>query len=57
MEIPSPQDRNQKPEQGVGPLFGIVIIVVLLLAGGIYFLFMQEQSRNAVPANQEQANS
>jgi hypothetical protein len=59
MEIPSPDDlkaRKEKRDGGVGPIVGIVIIVLLLIAGGIYFLVTQEIERqNTPPAGQEQA--
>ena len=53
-----PQKMQKKSEEGFGPLVGIIIIVAVLAAGGIYFLVMQEIGRQATPpAGQEQANS
>ena len=55
MDIPSPEDRK-KQEHGVGPMAGIVIVVLVLLLGGIYFLVMDQQ-KGAEPApNSEQAS-
>jgi hypothetical protein len=57
MEIP-PADYEQKEQkEGVGPLLGIIVIVGLLLAGGIYFLIMQKAQTNPAPAAQDQVNS
>jgi hypothetical protein len=56
MDIPSPDSKYKKQEEGVGPLIGIVIIVALIAAGGIYFLVTQEINRHTTPpAGQEQA--
>ena len=56
MEIPSPNDIQKKNDEGVGPLIGIIIIVTLFVAGGIYFLVTQEMQRRAAPPDtQEQA--
>lgn len=49
MDIPSPNERDVKPEGGVGPLVGIIIVVTVLVAGGIYFLVMEELERRATP--------
>ena len=39
-----PEQEVTKPEpQGVGPFVAIVIVVVLLGIGGIYFLIKQQQ--------------
>lgn len=56
MEIPSPDIRQKKQRQEIGPLVGIIIIVAIIAAGGFYFLVMQELERQATPpAGQEQA--
>jgi uncharacterized protein HemX len=59
MEIPSPDELNaRKQKEGFGPFLGIIIIVALMAAGGIYFLVIQEMQRQATPpATQEQARS
>lgn len=38
-----------KKEDGIGPFVGIVIIVGLLLAGGIYFFVTWESAHQVVP--------
>jgi hypothetical protein len=59
MEIPSPDDLNaRKKDDGYGPMVGIIIIVALMAAGGIYFLVRQEMARQATPpADQQQARN
>jgi len=49
MQVPSPDDRVQRNDEGVGPLIGIIVIVLLFVAGGIYFLVTQEMERRALP--------
>lgn len=58
MEIPTPEDlKDKKQKEGVGPMVGIVIIVGLIIAGGVYFLVTQELERmKTPPAGQEQAS-
>jgi hypothetical protein len=53
MDIPSPDDKQRKQEEGIGPLIGIIIIVALVAAGGIYFLFTQEIHRQAAPSENQ----
>ena len=56
MQVPSPDDRIKKSDEGVGPLIGIIVIVLLFVAAGIYFLVTQEMERRALPpVGQEQA--
>jgi hypothetical protein len=56
METPPTDTKQRGTDQAVGPLFGIIIIVGLMIAGGIYFLIVQEMHRAATPpATQEQA--
>jgi hypothetical protein len=55
MDIPSLDDKPKKQDEGVGPLIGIIIVVALVAAGGIYFLFTQEMHRQATPL-ENQAN-
>lgn len=53
-------DENPKQDQrsGVGPMAGIIIVVILLALGGIYFFITQGMKSNAAPPpGQEQANS
>ncbi len=57
MEVPPQNHEPKKQEGGVGPLVGIVIIVVLLLAGGIYFLITQAKQIHQNSTDQEQVNS
>ncbi|TSC69249.1 MAG: hypothetical protein G01um101456_267 [Parcubacteria group bacterium Gr01-1014_56] len=57
MEIPPSNYQNKKQDEGVGPLIGIIIIVAIIAAGGIYFLVTQEMERRATPPDgQEQAS-
>ena len=56
MQVPSPDDRLKKSDEGIGPLIGIIIIVALFAAGGAYFLYTQEMERRALPQpGQDQA--
>ncbi|HVV14813.1 MAG TPA: hypothetical protein VHD55_00140 [Candidatus Paceibacterota bacterium] len=55
MEIPPADYEKKEEKEGVGPFVGIIIIVGLLLAGGIYFLVTQELERRAAPT-ENQAN-
>lgn len=60
MEAPSTPDYNteksNRPESGVGPTAAIVIVVILLALGGIYFFVTQEMKLHQAPVN-EQVNS
>lgn len=57
MDAPAPQTSPTPPkENSVGPLVGIVIIVALLVAGGIYF-FLMEQKENEQGLGEEQASN
>jgi hypothetical protein len=56
MEDSSPYHKPKKPDQGVGPLVGIIIIVGLIALGGVYFLVMQELQHHT-PQTDEQAIS
>jgi hypothetical protein len=38
----SPQPEKNKEESNVGPFVGIIIVVVLVVLGGVYFLITQE---------------
>jgi len=51
----SPPDTPKK-EEPVGPMVGIVIIVLVFVVGGIYFLLM-EQKKNEQPLGEEQASN
>lgn len=51
---PSPQQKNKNEVEEVGNIFGIVVIVVLLAAGGIYFIYTQYQK---IQHDREQAQS
>lgn len=54
---PEPQNA-EVPREGVGPTAGIVIVVILLALGGIYFLITREMKLHAAPPpGQEQSNS
>lgn len=46
---------NKRPEE-VGPMAAIVIIVALLIAGGIYFLLLEQKDRNTNELGEEQAS-
>ena len=48
-----PENPNNSP---VGPVVGIVIIVLVLLAGGIYFLLMESEKAPLPEENTEQAS-
>ena len=53
MEIP-PADYNPKESrQGVGPTVAIVIIVLLLAIGGVYFLITEEMERRDTPSSEQ----
>lgn len=41
---------------GIGPMAGIVIVVILLAVGGMYFLY-QEQQRIHAPPIEEHLNA
>ena len=56
METPPHDYKPQSSKEGVGPLIGIIIIVALIAAGGIYFLITQEMERRGGTPTQEQAN-
>lgn len=45
MDIPSPHE-EQKQEHGVGPIVGVVIIVLIMAVGGIYFFLSETQEVN-----------
>ncbi|MDE1925271.1 MAG: hypothetical protein KGH79_03775 [Patescibacteria group bacterium] len=47
--------RSESPSQ-VGPVVAIIIIVILIALGGLYFLISKEMQRTP-PTGQEQANS
>lgn len=49
------QQKLKSPSQ-VGPFVGIIIIVIIIALGGLYFLVKNELHR-APPPGQEQANS
>jgi hypothetical protein len=44
-------------EQGLGPTIGIIVIVLLILSGGLYFLLTQEQEKQPIelPPVEEEA--
>ena len=46
---PADIDSQEKKPAGVGPMAGTVIIVVLLIAGGVYFLVEQYKNFNTPP--------
>ena len=39
----------EAPKQGVGPIAGAVIVIILLVAGGLYFWGAKLNQQNAVP--------
>ena len=50
----NPPEDEQKQEQGVGPIAGIIIIVALLLLGGIYFFLSRaEQNQQNTPSGEQ----
>jgi uncharacterized protein HemX len=55
---PTPQQKNKKEVEEFSGMFGITLVIVLIVAGGIYFLYTQqqkmEQERQFL---QEQTNS
>jgi hypothetical protein len=51
----SNQGSSQRPQ--VGPMAAIVIVVILLALGGIYFFITQEMKLHQTPPVQEQVNS
>jgi hypothetical protein len=48
-------NNNEKPE--FGPLVGVVIIVALLVAGALYFLFLQPERSPALESTASQETS
>lgn len=54
MDEPVPTEKNE--EQGIGPMAATIIIVALVAAAGLYFLF-QEQKRFHTPPVEEQFNA
>lgn len=53
MDIPPPDIRPKKTEEGFGPFFAIIIIVGIIALGGIYFLITGEMERRANPPGSE----
>lgn len=54
----APLPGPDKTESGVGPMAAIIIVVILLALGGIYFFITQEMKLHQTPSTgQEQANS
>lgn len=53
MDAPEP---GKNEEQGIGPIAGAVIIVLLVAAAGIYFL-LQEQKRLHTPPIEQTFNA
>lgn len=51
METP-PQQKNKNEVEEFGGIFGITLVIVLLIAGGVYFLYSQYQK---IQADQQQA--
>lgn len=56
METPPIPTEEKRNESGVGPMVAIIIVVILLALGGIYFFVTQEMKLNQTPPN-EQVNS
>lgn len=40
---PTPQQKNKNEVEQWGGIFGITVVVMLIVAGGIYFLYSQYQ--------------
>ncbi len=51
--MPPPTPKQSEP---VGPMVGVIIIVLVLLAGGIYFLFSESQ-KNEQRLEESQAST
>ena len=51
----TPPEKTEK--EGVGPFVGIIIVVILIALGGIYFLIQQQMKLQAPPVNENQAQS
>ena len=56
MEVPIEPAQQKAPESGWGALLGVEIIVVLLALGAVYF-FVQENARFHTPPVQENINA
>ncbi|MBY0473374.1 hypothetical protein K2Q00_03825 [Patescibacteria group bacterium] len=46
---------DSTPPSALGPIVATIIIVVLFIAGGVYFLIKQEQRAKAIELQNEQA--
>jgi uncharacterized protein HemX len=56
MDAPTPQPIEKKEGGGVGPIAAIVIVVILVALGGVYFLFQENARLHKAPV-QEQLNA
>lgn len=43
----NPQEQNQKQETNFGPTIGIVLIIVLMVFGAIYYMINEAQNLSA----------
>jgi hypothetical protein len=56
MDAPDTPQPKTKNEGGIGPMAGIIIVVILLALGGLYFL-LEESARVHAPPLQENLNA
>lgn len=55
---PTPQQKNKKEVEEFSGMFGITLVIVLIVLGGIYFLFTEQQRiQEEQQFLQEQTNS
>jgi FlaG/FlaF family flagellin (archaellin) len=48
-----PPQEEQKQEHGVGPIVGVIIIVAVMVAGGIYFILSETGKGGQAPTNEQ----
>ena len=52
-----PVFEEKSKDSSIGPIAAIVIVVILVALGGVYFFITQEMRLHQTPPEQEQVNS